>query len=48
MNQQIDMNRILQILGTKEVEVTVLRERIQQLEQEKQKEAKPLKSDHVE
>ena len=32
-NEQIDINRILQILGTKEVEVTVLRERIQQLEQ---------------
>lgn len=48
MNQQIDINRILQILGAKEVEITVLRERIQQLEQEKQKESKPLKSDHVE
>jgi hypothetical protein len=37
MNQQIDINRILQILGAKEVEVTVLRERIQQAEQYEQK-----------
>lgn len=48
MNQQIDINRILIILATKEVEINILRERIQQLEQEKQKESKPLKSDHVE
>ncbi|MDY0251165.1 MAG: hypothetical protein RBR45_14115 [Pseudomonas sp.] len=48
MNQQIDINRILQILGAKEVEIDILRERIRQLEQEKQKESKPLKSDPVE
>jgi len=42
MNKQIDINQLLQIIGAKEVEITVLRERIQQLEQEKQKESKPL------
>lgn len=48
MNQQIDINRILIILATKEVEINILRERIQQLEQEKQKESKPLQTDPVE
>lgn len=48
MNQQVDINRILIILATKEVEIDILRERIRQLEQEKQKESKPLKSDPVE
>lgn len=48
MNQQININQLLQIIGQKEVEVTVLRERIQQLEQEKQNESKPLKADPVE
>jgi hypothetical protein len=48
MNQQVDINRILIILAKKEVEIDILREHIQQLEQEKQKESKPLKSDPVE
>lgn len=34
MNQQIDMNTLLQIIGTKEVELVILRNRINKLEQE--------------
>lgn len=46
MEQQIDINKIFQIIGRKEIEMEILRERIQQLEQEK--ESKPLKTDPVE
>lgn len=41
MQQQININQLLQIIGQKEVELLVLKERIQQLENEK-KEQKPL------
>jgi len=47
MNQEIDINKILQILGAKEVEISVLREHIQKLEQEKQNGTVPLKTEAV-
>jgi len=35
MKRQIEINKMLQILGAKEIEITMLREHIQKLEQEK-------------
>ena len=42
MQQQIDTNKLLQIIGAKETELTMLREYVVQLEQEKQ--SKPVKN----
>jgi hypothetical protein len=49
MNQKIDINKLLHIIGTKETEIIILREHIAQLEQEKQnKETTPLQTDPIE
>jgi len=45
MQQQIDTNKLLQIIGAKEAELTMLREYVSQLEQEKQ--SKSVKTDKV-
>ena len=49
-NNQIDTNKLLQIIGIKEAELIMLREHIARLEQELQKgqESKPLKKESVE
>ena len=50
MDQQIDTNKLLQIIGTKETELIVLREYISQLQQEIEKHKKtsqPLKTEAV-
>lgn len=50
MPQQIDIQQILQMYAMKDIELTLLKERIVQLEQEKEqsKESKPLKTNPVE
>ena len=45
MQQQIDTNKLLQIIGAKETELTMLREYVSQLEQEKQ--SKSVKANKV-
>ena len=42
MQQQIDTNKLLQIIGAKETELTMLREYVSQLEQEKK--SQPVKT----
>ena len=47
MEQKVDVNQLLQIIGAKEVEIIKLREMIAQLNQEKQS-AQTLNKDSVE